>query len=64
MILSAENMSRSYGDRVLFENISFNIEDGDKIGVIGVNGTGKSTLLKMIAAGESGAGRDSFGADF
>lgn len=57
MILSAENMSRSYGDRVLFENISFNIEDGDKIGVIGVNGTGKSTLLKMIAAGESGGGK-------
>lgn len=57
MILSAENMSRSYGDRVLFENISFNIEYGDKIGVIGVNGTGKSTLLKMIAAGESGGGK-------
>ncbi len=57
MILSAENMSRSYGDRVFFENISFNIEEGDKIGVIGVNGTGKSTLLKMIAAGESGGGK-------
>lgn len=57
MILSAANMSRSYGDRVLFENISFNIEEGDKIGVIGVNGTGKSTLLKMIAAGESGGGK-------
>lgn len=57
MILSAENMSRSYGDRVLFENISFNIEEGDKIGVIGINGTGKSTLLKMIAAGESGGGK-------
>lgn len=57
MILSAENMSRSYGDRVLFENISFNIEEGDKIGVIGVNGTGKSTLLRMIAAGESGGGK-------
>ena len=57
MILSAENMSRSYGDRVLFENISFNIEEGDKIGVIGVNGTGKSTLLKMIASGESGGGK-------
>ena len=50
-------MSRSYGDRILFENISFNIEEGDKIGVIGVNGTGKSTLLKMIAAGESGGGK-------
>lgn len=57
MILSAENMSRSYGDRVLFENISFNVEEGDKIGVIGVNGTGKSTLLKMIAARESGGGK-------
>lgn len=57
MILSAENMSRSYGDRVLFENISFNVEEGDKIGVIGVNGTGKSTLLKMIAARETGGGK-------
>lgn len=57
MILSAENMSRSYGDRVLFENISFNVEEGDKIGVIGVNGTGKSTLLKMIAARDNGGGK-------
>lgn len=56
MILSVENMSRSYGDRVLFENISFNVEEGDKIGVIGINGTGKSTLLKMIAARENGGG--------
>lgn len=57
MILSVENMSRSYGDRVLFENISFNVEEGDKIGVIGINGTGKSTLLKMIAARENGGGQ-------
>ena len=54
MILSVENLSRSYGDRVLFENISFNIEEGDKLGIIGVNGTGKSTLLKMIASREPG----------
>lgn len=54
MILSAENLSRSYGDRVLFENISFNVEEGDKLGIIGVNGTGKSTLLKMIAGREPG----------
>lgn len=54
MILSAENLSRSYGDRVLFENISFNVEEGDKLGIIGVNGTGKSTLLKMIASREPG----------
>lgn len=57
MILSAENLSYSYGDRVLFENISFNVEDGDKYGVIGVNGTGKSTLLRMIANREQGGGR-------
>lgn len=57
MILSAENLSHSYGDRVLFENISFNIEEGDKYGVIGVNGTGKSTLLRIIANREQGGGR-------
>ena len=49
MILSAENLGHSYGVRTLFKNISFNIEEGDKIGVIGVNGTGKSTLLRDIA---------------
>ena len=48
MILSAENLGHSYGVRTLFKNISFNIEEGDKIGVIGVNGTGKSTLLRCL----------------
>ena len=57
MILTAENLSRSYGGRVLFQDLSFNIEEGDKIGVIGVNGTGKSTLLKMLASREPGGGR-------
>lgn len=57
MILSAENLGHSYGVRTLFKNISFNIEEGDKIGVIGVNGTGKSTLLRDIATGESGEGK-------
>lgn len=57
MILSAENLSHSYGDRVLFENITFNVEEGDKYGIIGVNGTGKSTLLKMIANREAGGGK-------
>ena len=55
MILSAENLSRSYGDRVLFENVSFNVEEGDKYGIIGVNGTGKSTLLRMIATRDIGS---------
>lgn len=57
MILSAENLSFSYGDRVLFKNINFNVEEGDKIGVIGVNGTGKSTFLKMIANRDDGGGK-------
>lgn len=57
MILSAENLAYSYGARTLFENVSFNVEEGDKYGIIGVNGTGKSTLLRMLAnhdAGEKG----------
>lgn len=57
MILSAENLGHSYGVRTLFKNISFNIEEGDKIGVIGVNGTGKSTLLRDIATGELSEGK-------
>ncbi|WP_129598894.1 ABC-F family ATP-binding cassette domain-containing protein [Anaerophilus nitritogenes] len=48
-ILSLENISKSYGEKILFENISFSIGDTDKIGLIGVNGTGKSSLLKIIA---------------
>ncbi|WP_053957651.1 ABC-F family ATP-binding cassette domain-containing protein [Inediibacterium massiliense] len=48
-ILSVENISKSYGEKILFENISFSIGDTDKIGLIGVNGTGKSSLLKIIA---------------
>lgn len=57
MILSAEDLSYSYGDRLLFENITFNVEEGDKYGIIGVNGTGKSTLLRMIAHHEAGDGK-------
>lgn len=57
MILSAENLGHSYGVRTLFKNISFNIEEGDKIGVIGVNGTGKTTLLRDIATGEPSEGK-------
>ena len=54
MILSVENLSHSYGERTLFAGVNFNIEAGDKIGIIGVNGTGKSTLLKRIAALDGG----------
>ncbi len=48
-LLTVENMSKSYTDRLLFDHVSFGINEGDKIGVIGINGTGKSTLLKIIA---------------
>lgn len=48
-LLSVENLTKIYGDKVLFNNISLGIEDTDKIGLIGVNGTGKSTLLKIVA---------------
>ena len=48
-LLSVINLKKTYGVKTLFENISFNIEDGDKIGVIGVNGTGKTSMLRIIA---------------
>ena len=51
--LQAENLSKSYGDRVLFRNISFNINEGDKIALIAPNGTGKSSLLKILAGVDS-----------
>jgi ABC transport system ATP-binding/permease protein len=50
--LSAENLSKSYGVKPLFENISFHISEGDKIALVARNGSGKSTLLKMIAGKE------------
>lgn len=52
-ILSAEGISKSYSEKILFNDISVGIGEGDKIGLIGINGTGKSTLLKVIAGLES-----------
>lgn len=51
-ILNIEKVSKTYGEKELFNNISLGINSGDKIGLIGVNGTGKSTLLKIIAGVE------------
>ncbi|MGF7143532.1 ATP-binding cassette subfamily F protein uup [Anaerotaenia torta] len=48
-LLTVENMSKSYTERMLFDNVTFGINEGEKIGLIGINGTGKSTLLKIIA---------------
>lgn len=48
-ILSMENITKSFGERRLFDEASFYLQEGEKVGVIGINGTGKSTLLKMMA---------------
>ncbi len=53
-IISVENVSKSYGERTLLDNISFTLEDHNKIGLIGINGMGKSTLLNLIS-GQDGS---------
>ena len=52
-LLSVEHITKSYREKILFEDVTFGVEDGDKIGIIGVNGTGKSTFLKVIAGLET-----------
>ncbi|MDO4273245.1 MAG: ABC-F family ATP-binding cassette domain-containing protein [Eubacteriales bacterium] len=48
-ILNIEHVSKIFGEKVVFDDVSYGIHDGDKIGIIGINGTGKTTILKMIA---------------
>ena len=50
--VSAENLTKSYGIKTLFKNISFHINEGDKIAIVAKNGTGKSTLLKILLGKE------------
>ena len=52
MLLSAEQLTKTYGTRVLLDGVSFYVEPGDKVGIIGVNGCGKSTLLRLLAGAE------------
>lgn len=51
-LLSVENLSKSFGERVLFSNISFGIEQGQRIALVAANGSGKTTLLKMLSGKE------------
>ena len=61
-LLTMEHVSKAYTDRVLLDDVGFGINKNEKIGVIGVNGMGKSTLLKIVAGiEESDAGTISMG---
>ena len=53
ILLSAENVTKSYVEKKLLNDVSFYLNEGDKVGIIGVNGTGKSTFLKIIAGIEN-----------
>ena len=52
-LLTVEGISKSFGDKKIFKNITFGIDEGDRTGLIGINGTGKSTLLKIVAGRET-----------
>ena len=52
VILQVEELTKSYGDRMLFADVTFGIEEGDKIGIVARNGTGKTTLMRIIAGVE------------
>ena len=51
-LINIENLTKVYTERKLFDNTSFSLQDGEKVGVIGINGTGKTTLLRMIMGEE------------
>ncbi|KAF0140268.1 MAG: putative ABC transporter ATP-binding protein [Stygiobacter sp.] len=53
VVIEAENISKAYGDKVLFENLSFKLPPGGIVGVIGPNGAGKTTLFRMIVGQET-----------
>jgi len=52
ILLTAQNISKTYMERKVLDDVSFFLNEGDKVGIIGINGTGKSTLLKILAGAE------------
>jgi len=52
-MIAVENLSKSFGEQVLFENISFRINRGERVGVVGRNGHGKTTLFRLVAGLET-----------
>ena len=51
-IINIEHIGKVFGEKEIFADASFGVQQGDKIGIVGINGTGKSTLLRMIAGDE------------
>ena len=48
-MISVSNVARSFGDRTLFRDVSFNLNPGERYGLVGANGSGKTTLLRIVA---------------
>ena len=61
VVFKMKNVSKSYGDRVLFSDVNLNVEGGERIALLGDNGTGKSTFLKCLLGEEDCGGRIQFG---
>jgi len=57
-MISLSNLSKYYGDQVLFEGVSLQFNRGERYGIVGANGCGKSTLLKILCGDESASDGD------